>query len=372
MPTNHPALKPFKLGQHQLINRAAIAPMSRVSTLGDGVPTNLMTDYYLNFAQGQFGLIITEGAYTDRQFSQAYPNQPGITKKQQQSAWQNLASAIRQTDSKIILQLMHAGALSQHLSNTRAPSAIQPLRRGLPGYSKHQSPFPKPHALNLDEIDSIIQTFTLAAQRAQDAGFHGIEVHAANGYLLDQFITDYTNTREDHYGSTPKNRIRLTIEIIHSIKQATNQNFITGVRLSQGKVNDFNYLWPNGAQDANIIFPAVAQAGADYIHFASEGNGFFTDSFTRDNQSLPKLARDLTNLPVIANGGLHDPSLAHQVLTEQHADLISIGLGALTNPDWPRKLAQNIPITPFTPDFFSQGVDIQSAPTPQLNLQPSA
>lgn len=347
------------INQSLFKNRVVVAPMTRISTKGNGVPTKQMSEYYRRYAQGGFGLIITEGTYTDRTFSQAYPNQPGITNEQQQKGWENIVQATHQANGKIILQLMHAGALSQHLSNTRSASSIQPVRHMLEGYSQKQGQFPLPQAMNLAEVDDVIKGFIEAAIRAQDAGFDGIEIHAANGYLLDQFLTDYTNNREDQYGGSVENRCRLTAEIITLIKSSTSKDFIVGVRVSQGKVNDFDYTWPNGIDDGKIIFNALNNAGADYIHFASEGKGFDHGCLTANGESLPKLAREVTGLPVIANGGLDNIQEANRIIEGAHADLIALGTGALANPDWPIKLKNKEALLPFDPNMFSIGVTIE-------------
>ncbi len=352
------ALTPFTLKTKSLNNRAVVAPMSRVSTRGDGVPTERMAHYYAKFAEGGFAMIITEGTYTDRHFAQAYPNQPGIGTPAQIAGWKRVIDLVNQQGSTIVLQLMHAGALSQHLSHTRAPSAIEPMRHMLAGYSVKQGRYPRPEAMNLAEIDQVINGFVESAKQALAVGFDGVEVHSANGYLLDQFITDYSNTREDQYGGSVTNRVRLTAEITAAIKREVSKDFIVGVRLSQGKVNDFNYLWPGGLEDGRIIFQSVATAGADYLHFASEGQGFDHGCLTRLGKSLPRQARELTGLPVIANGGLHNPHEAERILTEGHGDLVALGTGALSNPDWPRRLAHQQTVAEFDPHVFANGVAV--------------
>lgn len=352
-------LTSITINQLQLKNKVAVAPMTRVSTKGDGVPTTQMEKYYRRYAEGGFGLTITEGTYTDLYFSQAYPNQPGITNNEQQKGWENIVHATHKAGGKIILQLMHAGALSQHLSITRSASSIQPMRHMLDGYSKKQGIFPLPQAMNLSEIDDVISGFVNSAIRAKEAGFDGVEIHAANGYLLDQFLTDYTNTRKDMYGKTIKNRCRLTTEIIASVKKSISDDFIVGVRLSQGKVNDFDYIWPNGISDGKAIFTSMANAGANYIHFASEGKGFNHGCLTRNGESLPKLAREITELIVIANGGLDNAEEANRILEDGHADLIALGTGALANPDWPNKLKNKVQPLPFNLDMFALGVTIE-------------
>lgn len=358
--THHPVLSPVRIGLHRLNNRVVVAPMSRVSTMGDGVPTDQMALYYSSFVQGGFSLVITEGTYTDSYFSQAYPNQPGIVTTKQKDGWKKIVEAVHNNGGKIVMQLMHAGALSQHLSDTRGPSAIKPLRKMLQGYSEKQGQFPVPESMSASEIMSVKDGFVSSALMADEIGFDGVEVHGANGYLLDQFLTSYTNQRNDQYGGSVKKRLLLTTEIIIAICQVVNPSFIVGVRLSQGKVNDFDYKWPGGLSDGDIIFPAIKKAGADYIHFASEGAGFDHGCLTEHGDSLPKQARDLTGLPVIANGGMHDENEAERVLNEGHGDLVSIGTGALVNPDWPNRLKMGHEMEVFDPEVFKHGVTIDA------------
>lgn len=358
MSTPHPALKETTLHGHPLSNRFALAPMTRVSADADGTPTDLMVQYYQSFAAGGFPLLITEGTYTDPISAQAYPHQPGLVTDRHQQGWKKITHAVHATGGRIILQLMHGGALSQHLPVPVSASSIQPLGKMLAGYSPQQGPYLVPRALSLSEIDAIIKGFADTARRAEQAGFDGIEVHGANGYLLDQFLTAETNHRTDQYGGSLENRARLIKDIIQAIKTQVHADFIVGVRLSQAKVNDHDYFWPNGVEDATIIFTTVAAAGADYIHFASESKGFHYNSYTQDGVSLPKLARTLTGLSIIANGGLQDPEISQNVIEEGHADLIAIGKTALLNPDLPGKLKQGQDVIPFTFDVFKYGVTL--------------
>jgi 2,4-dienoyl-CoA reductase-like NADH-dependent reductase (Old Yellow Enzyme family) len=356
---DHPALKPCQLGVLALSNRAVVAPMSRVSTKGDGVATAAMATYYARYAKGGFGLIISEGTYTDSYFSQSYPNQPGMVTGRQQAGWRKVVQAVHESGGFIFLQLMHGGALSQHLDDTRGPSAIQPLRKMLEGYSVKTGSFPMPKAMTLEEIEEAVRGFVHSALAAKEVGFDGVEIHGANGYLLDQFLTEYTNIRQDHYGGSAANRVLLTAEITSQVRAVVGHAFIVGVRLSQGKVNDFDYLWPHGLNDGAVFFEAVKRSGADYIHFASEGKGFDHGCLTQRGESLPKQARILTGLPVIANGGMHRPEESRRILTEGHADLVALGTGALANPDWPRRLANNHPIANFDDSMFAAGVTIE-------------
>ena len=188
-------LAPAAIGGVALANRLAVAPMSRVSTAGDGVPTENMVDYYAAFAHGGFGLIVTEGTYIDHAHSQAYANQPAIVTDEQVRAWARVVDAVHAAGGRIVLQLMHAGALVQHADAGLAPSAVQPRGRKLAGYGG-VGPYPLPRAMTAGEIADVVEAFAASAERGREAGFDGVEVHAANGYLLDQFLTPYTNVRD--------------------------------------------------------------------------------------------------------------------------------------------------------------------------------
>lgn len=334
----HKIFDPYALQQHVLRNRLVVAPMSRVSATAAGVPTPVMEDYYEAFATGGFGMIITEGIYTDNIASQGYPLQSGIVTPQQVQGWQTIAHKVKQQGALIIAQLMHAGALSQHLIHTWAPSAVQPLGLRMPEYGGGDGPFNFPRAMLLEDIVTVKQGFVQAAQQALAAGFNGVEIHAANGYLLDQFITDYTNLRQDDYGGSITNRFRLIAEIIAAIRAVVPSEFIIGLRLSEGKVNNLRYRWPDGAVTASALLQEVAKAKPDYVHIAAESGNWERDCMYADGSSFTSLAKQIVQVPVIANGGLHEPTRANKVLEEGHADLLALGKAALANSDWPLRV----------------------------------
>jgi 2,4-dienoyl-CoA reductase-like NADH-dependent reductase (Old Yellow Enzyme family) len=359
----HPALQATKIGGIELANRFAVAPMSRVSAAADGTPTDEMTDYYAHFARGGFGLVITEGTYTDTTHSQGYLNQPGLATDGHIDGWRRVTDAVHATGTPILAQLMHAGALSQGNSygaHAIAPSATRPVGQMLEEYGGSGC-WSVPREMTSSDIDFAVAGFVDAAARAQAAGFDGVEIHAANGYLLDQFLTVYTNARTDEYGGNVANRIRLTARIVAEIRHRVGTDFVVGVRLSQTKVNDLKYRWPGGAEDAETIFAAVAEAGADYLHIASEGRDFIDTARFAEGRTITAVARQVTGLPVIANGGMHDMRQAADVLDGGHADLLSIGRGALANPDLPARLAGDVELAPFDHAMLSPMATISNA-----------
>ena len=361
--TTHPALAPARLGVHMLRNRLAVAPMTRTSASPDGVPTPEMADYYAEFAEGGFGLITTEGTYPDAEYSQGYLNQPGLATDAHVEGWRAVTRRVHAAGAVMIAQLMHAGALSQgnpHRTGTVGPSAVQPRGEMMPEYGG-SGPWPVPAELSVRDLERIVEGFAAAAVRAREAGFDGVEIHAANGYLLDQFLTEYTNRRTDAYGGSAANRVRLTAEVTGAVRAAVGSEFLVGVRLSQTKVNDFEYRWPGGRREAETIYTALADARADYLHIASEGRAFLETALLDGGATTTGLARSATGLPVIANGGMHDPAQAEQVLADGHADLLAVARGALANPDLPHRLATGIPLEPFNRSMLSPRVTLENA-----------
>jgi len=363
MTNTHPALTSVRLGGLKLDNRFAVAPMTRVSATADGAPTDAMAGYYAEFARGGFGLVITEGTYTDTTHSQGYLNQPGLATDAHAAGWRPVTDAVHAAGVPIVAQLMHAGALSQgnsHGVETIAPSAVAPRGAMLEEYGGAGT-WPTPREMSAADIDAAIAGFVDAAVRARAAGFDGVEIHAANGYLLDQFLTTYTNHRTDEYGGTVAHRIRLAAQISAAVRTAVGADFLVGVRLSQTKVNDFEYRWPGGAQDAEVIFTALAATGIDYLHIASEGRDFIDGARLDDGRTITALARQVTGLPVIANGGMHDTTQAADMLDGGHADVLSIGRGALANPDLPQRVSSGAPLERFDHGMLSPMATIVNA-----------
>jgi 2,4-dienoyl-CoA reductase-like NADH-dependent reductase (Old Yellow Enzyme family) len=359
---DHPALAPVAFGPHTLPNRLAVAPMTRVSATADGTPTPEMADYYAAFVDGGFGLVFSEGIHPDDAASQGYLNQPGLVTAEHVAGWRTVTERVHAAGGRIIAQLMHAGALSQGNRRdvaTVAPSAVVPRGVMMPEYGG-AGPWPRPRELTVAEIAEVVAGFAAAAGRAREAGFDGVEVHAANGYLLDQFLTDYTNLRTDGYGGPAEHRVRITAEVVAAIV-AAEPGLLVGVRLSQTKVNDFTHRWPDVRRTAEVIFRALAAAGADYLHIASEGRNWLHTARLDDGSTITELARQVTGLPVVANGGMADPAQARDVLVGGHADVLSIGHGALANPDLPRRLANGIEPDRFDRAMLEPMVTLQNA-----------
>lgn len=345
-------LAPWERNRIAVGNRLAVAPMTRISATADGTPTETMRRYYERFAHGGFGLVITEGIYTDQAYSQGYLFQPGLSDRQQAQAWRGVTDAVHAGGGKIFAQLMHAGALAQgnrFRTESLAPSAIQPKGIQMRVY-RGEGAYCMPRAMSDADIADAIDGFARAASLAMDiARFDGIEIHGANGYLLDQFLTDYSNHRKDAWGGAIDRRIRFSVEVARAVRRAVGADKPVGIRISQAKVNDYDHKWQEAEAGAAAVFGALADAGLDYIH-VTEFEAW-RPAFGDHGPSLAGLARRYApGLTIIANGSLEDPVRAVELLRHD-ADLIALGRSALANPDWPRLVAAG-----RTPRAFDQGL----------------
>lgn len=327
----------FKLKDVPLQNRLAVAPMTRVSASPDGLPTQAMIKYYHRFAQGGFGLVFSEGLYTDRAFSQGYLNQPGMTDDAQAKAWAGITEILHTKGTKMFAQLMHAGAISQgnrFRKHTVGASAVQPKGKQMSFYQGEGS-YPMPVAISETEIAEAIEGFVHSAARAvRLGGFDGVEIHGANGYLLDQFLTEETNVRTDRWGGDVSKRVSLLVAVVKAVKAELKSDAPVGIRISQGKVNDFTSKWSGGEADAKVIFSALAEAGVDFIH-VTEFEAW-QPAFAGGKESLLVLARRYApNVAIIANGSLHEIERTEEALANG-ADIVALGRGALANPDLPK------------------------------------
>jgi 2,4-dienoyl-CoA reductase-like NADH-dependent reductase (Old Yellow Enzyme family) len=321
-----------------------------------------MTRYYERFARGGFGWITTEGIYTDQAFSQGYLHQPGISDGAQAEAWKPVVSAVKAHGAVAVAQLMHAGALSQgnrFRDNTVAPSAIQPKGKQMEFYYGKDA-YPVPAAITDEQIADVIAGFAGSAGRAiGTSGFDAIEIHGANGYLLDQFLTDYTNRRPDRWGGVTENRVRLIVETFKAVRAEVGAKVPVGVRISQGKVNDYFHKWAGAERDAEIIFGSLGDAGADFIH-VTEFEAW-KPAFAEQGPSLTSLAkRYAPSARILANGSLHDIDRAAAALADG-ADIVTLGRGALATPDFPNRLSRGAALNAFDPAILGPIADIKES-----------
>ena len=343
------------LGGQTLDNRVGLAPMTRVSATADGRATDEMAQYYAKFAESGFSFVITEGVYTDDAYSKGYLNQPGLVTAQHADAWTKVVDAVHDGDAAIFAQLMHSGAQNQGIpqdddQETIAPSAVQPDGEKSEAYGG-SGPYPVPKKATWDDLETAREGFVMAAENAHSAGFDGVELHAANGYLLNEFLSKSLNRRDDEYGGEPADRVRYPAEVVAAVAKAVPKDFVVGVRVSQSMVTDYDYEWPEGEAAAAVFFERLSAAGADYIHTTERDAT--APTFGADGPTLAEAAVEYVtdDTVVIANGGLGTPEAARNAL-EDGADLVTLGTSALANPDWPTRVAEGDELAQFDRETF--------------------
>jgi 2,4-dienoyl-CoA reductase-like NADH-dependent reductase (Old Yellow Enzyme family) len=334
----------ISIGSKSIKNRVALAPMTRVSAEEAGDANVRMQSYYEVFAEGGFGLLTTEGLYTDAEHSQGYAFQPGMATKQHSETWKPIIQTVHGHGAQIFAQLMHAGSHSQanrYATTTIGPSAVMPKGDQLAMY-RGKGNYKVPAAISKLQMAEVRRTFVASAILARDAGFDGLEIHGANGYLLDEFLTDYLNIRTDEYGGSPENRVRFVTEVCKDIVAAVGDDMAVGIRISQSKVSDNDHRWAGTSAEARIIFEALGSTGIDFIHTAEYRA--YEPAFNDSAESLASLAKRHSGLAVIANGNLDDPLAAAGLLRSGSADMIALGKPALANRNWPQRALAGVPI----------------------------
>jgi len=339
---------PLQLGRIALGNRIVMAPLTR-NRAGEGnVPQDINVEYYVQRASA--GLIITE-ATPISEMGHGYPATPGIHTPAQVEGWKKVVQAVHARGGRIVLQLWHVGRIS-HPSLLPgnalpvAPSAIKPAGQAFT-YEGLQD-FVTPRALEIDELPGIVRDYAQATRNALEAGFDGVEIHAANGYLLDQFLRDGTNKRTDAYGGTLDNRVRLLLEVTRAVVEVAGADRV-GVRISP--LNPFNDIADSDPQTLfNHVARVLSPFGLAYLHVVEGGShGLETPPF--DFAAL----RQQFNGPYMANLG-YDKASANAALAAGKADCIAFGALYIANPDLVERFASDAPLnTPDQSTFYGGG-----------------
>jgi N-ethylmaleimide reductase len=344
---------PIQIGAIDLSHRVVLGPMTRMrADLPGNVPNDLMATYYGQRAS-QGGLMITEATYISPTGNGGYAS-PGIVTDAQVAGWRKIVDAVHAKGAKILLQLWHVGRqshvdLQPNGQPPIAPSAIQAEVRALLASGPAIGSMPR--AIELSEIPGVIAEYRRGAERAKHAGFDGVEVHAANGYLIDQFLQDNSNRRTDACGGSVENRTRLLLEVVEAVKSVWGRGRV-GVRI--GPSNKFGGM---GDSRPDVTFPYIARAlaplGLAYLHIIEPrvaGN-------VSDDEKPPVASGSLRPLfkgPVIAAGGFNAAG-ADAILTRGEADLVAFGRHFLANPDLPERLRRNFPLNPYDRGTFYYG-----------------
>jgi 2,4-dienoyl-CoA reductase-like NADH-dependent reductase (Old Yellow Enzyme family) len=352
---------PLKLGALTLPNRILMAPLTRSRATPDGrVPTPLQLDYYVQRASA--GLIFSE-ATSVTPMGVGYAATPGIWSDEQTEGWKKIVKAVHGAGGRMVLQLWHVGRVSDPLfldgALPQAPSAVRP--KGYVSLVRPQKEFVTPRALEAEEIPGIIAAFKRGAQNAMKAGFDGVHIHGANGYLLDQFLQDSTNQRRDGYGGPIENRARLMLEVTDACIEVWGADRV-GMHLAprmdshdmgdSNRLGTFSYVARElGKRKLGWIAAREAQIGPDTQLVDSQGR----PREVQNKESIGPALKQLFGGAFIANEGFTFES-AQRALEQGQADAVAFGKLFIANPDLVERFAEHAPLNAWdTATFYSGG-----------------
>jgi N-ethylmaleimide reductase len=344
-------LSSCQLGPYELKNRMVMAPMTRNRAGRGNAPQPMNALYYAQRAGA--GLIITEAAQVSPQ-GLGYPDMPGIYSPEQIAGWRLVTDLVHKRGGVIFLQLFHCGRISHPSlqpggATPVAPSAIRP--KGEAMTYEGPRPFVEPRALKTEEIAGIIEQFRRGTENAREAGFDGVELHAANGYLIDQFLRDGTNQRRDQYGGEVNNRARFLLEVTEAVINVMGDGRV-GVHISPE--NPFNDMYDSNSESLfNHLAEGLNRFPLAYLHVVEidlSNPAVFNGALNPITQKV----RGIFKGTYMTNGG-YDRNMAEKVLERGDADLVSYGRLFLANPDLPERFSKDAPLNEPDPNTFYGG-----------------
>lgn len=368
--SSYPTLfSPLRVGALQLEHRVVMAPLTRLRSAQPGdVPRTLNAEYYRQRAS-KGGLIISEATQISLQ-GKGYPAAPGIHSAEQVAGWRQVTQAVHDRGGLILLQLWHVGRNSHSSLHPEeglpvAPSAIAPKTGKALQADFKPATYEVPRALETAEIPGIVEQYRQGAQNAKDAGFDGVEIHSANGYLLDQFLEDGSNKRTDQYGGSIENRARLLMEVTDAVTGVWGADRV-GVRLSPyGSFGDMHDSDPVAL--FTYVLNQLSRRGVAYVHLVEPraGNAGAGAPIDQNAPSTSRIFREAFPGVLISAGG-YTGEEAEQTLESGKADAIAFGRLFIANPDLPDRLRRNAPLNKPDRATFYGGTEVGYTDYPAL------
>ncbi|KAI8143796.1 hypothetical protein BJV82DRAFT_668239 [Fennellomyces sp. T-0311] len=346
--------EPIKVGRHQLAHRVVLCPLNRRRCDDGYAPTPSMIEYYQQRATAG-GLLIMEATMISADGG-SYPRAPGIYSSHQITQWKKVTDAAHAKGATVFLQIRHTGRATTTQFLPPGAKLVSSSAVPVPGLNELGNDYETPHALTADEINAIVADFVQAAKNTMDAGFDGVEIHAANGYLIDQFINTSCNKRTDEYGGSIENRARFCLKIVDAVVEAIGEER-TAIRFSPwseflGMEDETPYeTWGYLVNQLEQRHPRMA-----YIHFIEPRDDFSRKTKDDTVNSLDPF-RKLWSGPFISAGGYTTkPELAAQV-ADSTGNLIAFGRSFIANPDLVLRLKHGWPLNKYIRDLFYKGGD---------------
>jgi 2,4-dienoyl-CoA reductase-like NADH-dependent reductase (Old Yellow Enzyme family) len=320
---------PLQIKNFTIHNRLGVAPMTRMSSPGGSIPRPDVFDFLVRRAKNGAGLVFTEAIVTDYESSQGYPNQSRILNQQQIDAWQPVVEKIRSHGAVSIMQMFHCGRMAwpeiNPANRSIAPSPVAPRQDNpLTG-----APYPVPEQMSHFDIEHVINGFVETARGAMAAGFDGVEIHGAHGYLINQFLSSYSNQRTDEYGDSIENRCRFAREVIRAVRQVMPGDRLLTFRISNWGIADMEVSLFNSREEWQEMIKLISNEEIDMISVSTydfQAKVFDTDL------NMSQLTRQATDLPLMICGQIHDRQSAGEALRD--ADIALSAKSFLLNPNW--------------------------------------
>ena len=320
---------PFQIKNFTLRNRLGVAPMTRMSSPGDSIPRQDVLDFLVRRAENGAAIVYTEAIVTDYESSQGYPLQARLTTQRQIDAWRQVVDNIHDHGGLAIMQMFHCGRMAWPEVNPAgraiAPSRLSPKQLNpLTG-----QPYPLPDVMSQFDIDHVINGFVETAKGAVLAGFDGIEVHGAHGYLINQFLSSYSNQRNDNYGGSVENRFRFAREVTESVALVVPEDRLLLFRISNWGVADMQVSLFESAEEWQEMIGLLARMPIDAISLSTYN---FRDKAFGTDLNMAQLTREVTPLPLLICGQIYDRKSAEEAL--ESADVALSSKSILLNPNW--------------------------------------
>jgi 2,4-dienoyl-CoA reductase-like NADH-dependent reductase (Old Yellow Enzyme family) len=337
-----PVFTPFTIKDFHFKNRIGVAPMTRMSAGDTSIPRQDVLDFLVRRAKNGASLVYTEALVTDYESAQGYPGQSRITNQQQIDIWRKVTDQIRQHGAVSIMQLFHCGRMAYDGVNPAnrviAPSPLAPQQDN-PLTGKK---YPTPEEMSLFDIEHVINGFVESAKGAMAAGFDGIEIHGAHGYLINQFLSTYSNQRTDRYGGSMENRFRLAAEILRHVKKVLPDDKLLFFRISNWGIADMDVSLFKDEKEWQSLLALINREEIDALSLSTydfRGKAFGTD------QTMCRLTRSLTDVPLLICGKIYDHLSAEQAL--QDADFVLSAKSILLNPDFVEDIRLKRDLQPY-------------------------
>jgi 2,4-dienoyl-CoA reductase-like NADH-dependent reductase (Old Yellow Enzyme family) len=341
--TGNKLFSTFNIKGHTLKNRIGVAPMTRISSPKDSIPRKDVLEFLVRRAKNDVAMIFTEAIVTDYESAQGYPKQSRMLTQRQVDAWRPVVKAIQDAGSVAVMQMFHCGRMAIPELNPAgriiAPSPLIPKQAN----TITGKLYPMPDEMSRFDIDHVVNGFVETAKGAVAAGFDGVEIHGAHGYLINEFLSSYSNQRADDYGGSVENRFRFAKQIIQTVKSVLPDDRILSFRISNWGGADPQVSLFASKEEWQQIIGLLDESPVDIISVSTLN---YQDKAFGTDKNMVQLSREVTGKPLMVCGRIYDRATADEAVRD--ADIVLSGKSLLLNPDWVADIREGKPLNPRT------------------------